>query len=282
MTSRYWRPGLPVREKCRRSAIALPEFPTIIIDIDFGRYGNPMSTRLKLATAGPRPGLVPLLNMKKGEAAYHAVRRSILLGHIRPGDMLLEQGIAEQLNCSQGTVREVLLRLEQDGLVSRRGYRGTVVSTTSVQEAAQMVEFRMQIECTGIRRSVRSLRSEAMTELVAITQEMDAAVQALDLYRCSEIDRHFHMLLFRQSGLPALEPILNRCALHLHRFTYWNADSVSPEMSIGDTHRALLRTFQARDPETAAAAIRIHIGEVVDRWAPPLGQELRRMHDRSN
>ena len=87
-----------------------------------------MSRRAQTTASAPA-GLTPLLSMRKADAAYHAVRRSILLGHFQPGEMLLEQRIAERLNCSQGTVREALLRLEQDGLVSRRGYQGTVVST---------------------------------------------------------------------------------------------------------------------------------------------------------
>lgn len=222
------------------------------------------------------PRLAPLQNIKKGDAAYHAVRRSILLGHIRPGEPLLEQRIAKQLNCSQGTVREVLLRLEQDGLVLRRGYRGTLVSTTSVQEAAQMVEIRIQIESIGVRRSVLSLNDDILADLNALTGDMDEAVRALDFYRCSELDREFHMTLFRQAGLPSLEPILNRCALHIHRFTYLNAEAMEPELSLGNNHRTLLKAIDTRDPAIAVESIKSHIGQVIARWAPTLAQELDR------
>ncbi|HFA59489.1 MAG TPA: GntR family transcriptional regulator, partial [Rhodospirillales bacterium] len=73
---------------------------------------------------------------RKSSAVYHALRRAILLHRVPPGQMLLEQQIASTMGCSQGTVREALLRLEQDGLVERRGYRGTCVSDTSEAEAA--------------------------------------------------------------------------------------------------------------------------------------------------
>lgn len=240
-----------------------------------------MSRRAKLAAAAQRPGLDPLHSVKKGDAAYHAVRRSILLRHTEPGDILLEQRIATQLNCSQGTVREALLRLEQDGLVTRRGYRGTVVSTTSIQEAAQMVQIRVQIECAGVRQSANGLSAETKSELLGITEEMDAAMRDLDFYRCSELDRRFHVTLFRESGLPGLEPILNRCALHMHRITYRNAEAAPPDLSFGDKHRALVRALDARDPLLAAEAIRSHIEAVVDEWAPALGEEVRRIQDRT-
>lgn len=224
------------------------------------------------------PRLDPLQSIKKGDAAYHAVRRSILLGHTRSGEPLLEQRIAEQLNCSQGMVREVLLRLEQDGLVLRRGYRGTVVSTTSIQEAAQMVEIRIQIESTGVRQSVLSINDDILAGLAAITKDMDEAVRALDFYRCSELDREFHITLFRQAALPSLEPILNRCALHIHRFTYLNAEEMEPELSFGGNHRALLGAIETRDPAAATGSIKSHISQVIERWSPSLVQELDRIH----
>jgi len=226
--------------------------------------------------ASASPELDPLQNVRKGEAAYHAVRRSILLGHIKAGEQLQEQKIAKQLNCSQGTVREAFLRLEQDGLVARRGYRGTVVSTTSVQEAAQMVKIRIQVESTGVLQSATFITSEILAELAAITVEMDKAVRALDFYLCSELDREFHKTLYRQAALPALEPILNRCALHIHRFTYLNAEKMEPELTLGDNHRALLGVIKSRDPVAACEAIKSHIGQVIERWALPIVHELQR------
>jgi DNA-binding GntR family transcriptional regulator len=234
-----------------------------------------MSRQSPLATRSPAT-LVPLWNVRKGDAAYHAVRRSILLGHLAAGEQLLEQRIAEQLNCSQGTIREALLRLEQDGLVARRGYRGTFVSTTSVPEVAQMFELRVQLECAGIHRTTPSIGAEVLGELTALTEEMDKAVRARDYYQCSELDRAFHMVLFRQAALPSLEPILNRSTLHIHRFTYLNAEDTEPESTLGENHRALLRVIRSGDPMAASEAIVRHIEHVIDRWAPPVVGELER------
>ena len=233
-----------------------------------------MSRQSALAE-GARTGLDPLRHVRKGDAARHAIRRSILLGHIAAGEQLLEQRIAQQLKCSQGTVREAFLRLQQEGLVARRGYRGTFVSTTSAQEAARMVEIRIQLECAGVQRSAPRLDGAAIAELHAVTDDMDRAIEALDFYRCSELDRQFHLALFRQADLPALEPILIRCALHIHRFTFLDAEAMAPDVTMGDTHRAVLAIIAGGDAAAAARAIGSHIGGVIERWAPPLVRELR-------
>jgi len=212
----------------------------------------------------------PVLGVKKADVAYHAVRRAILLGRLKPGDALLEQKIAEEFGCSQGTVREALMRLEHDGLVARRGYRGTLVSEPSVAEAAEMARIRIRIECLGISQSAGAFDQETVDRLMAITDEMDQATKRNDYYRGSELDREFHMAVFRQSGFPALEPILNRCALHVHRFTYKDAEEAQPDSQFGEGHRALIRVFETGDGAAAQKALREHIEGVLKRFAPYL------------
>lgn len=212
----------------------------------------------------------PALGVKKADVAYHAVRRAILLGRLKPGDALIEQKIAEDFGCSQGTVREALMRLEHDGLVARRGYRGTMVSQSSVAEAAEMARIRIRIECLGIRQSAGSFDKETVASLMSISEEMDEAMRGNDYYRGSELDRAFHMTVFRQAGFPALEPILNRCALHVHRFTYKDAEEAQPDSQFGEGHRALIRVFSAGDGAAAEKALRAHIEGVLGRFAPYL------------
>lgn len=51
---------------------------------------------------------------------HAALKRAILFGQLPPDSPLLEQTLVAQFGCSQGTVREALLRLDEDGLVRRR------------------------------------------------------------------------------------------------------------------------------------------------------------------
>ena len=138
-----------------------------------------MSTAITF-DGGTGSGLAPIAITRKSDAAYHSVRRSIVLGFFRQGEALREQKIARQLGCSQGTVREAFLKLERDGLVDRQGYGGTIVSSTSIEEAAEMARIRIQIECAGIERSVDSLSPAVYDALASLTVQMDQATQDSD------------------------------------------------------------------------------------------------------
>ncbi len=217
-------------------------------------------------------GLGPLEPRKKGDAAYHAMRRAILLGHLKAGESLTEQRIAGELACSQGTVREALLKLEQDGLVCRRGYRGTSVSATSVTEAIQMLGIRLALESAAFESVARQRPSGLAEELEEIVDQMHRVLRSEDPYLSSELDRRFHLTVMRASGLLALEPILCRCTLHIHRYTYLGADLTSPDARFAERHVDLLAAINSGDGALAAASVRDHIEDVIRTWAPGLAE----------
>lgn len=224
-----------------------------------------------------------LLGERKGNAVYRWLKRAILLREIAPGEALVEQAIARHLGCSQGPVREALLRLNEDGLVERRGYKGTIVSELGVEEVAQMAKIRIELEAMGIRLAARRFAPGDGERLRAILADMEAAFDDGDDYSLSELDRRFHLTVFRLSGLKGLEPILERCALFMHRFTFGNPDDEASPERPGEAHAALLAALEAGDPAAAAAASAEHIKRVIVRWSPALDsalEDLQRLRQR--
>ena len=211
-----------------------------------------------------------LSNLRKGDALYHALKRRILLAEFEPDETLTEQHIATGFGCSQGTVREALMRLEQDGLVARRSYQGTVVAATSLAEAAAMVTIRMKIESAGVMHTAGKLAPEHKALLQQTIHKMGLASEASEAYECSELDREFHAQLLRASGMHALEPILRRCTLHMHRFTYGSGTEFIADGDFSAAHQRLLQVIENGPVAAATNAIQEHVLEVLRQWSPEL------------
>jgi DNA-binding GntR family transcriptional regulator len=75
---------------------------------------------LAIAQDGMRPG--------KSAEVFDGLKRMIMLGEVAPGLALLELELAQRFQCSQGTVREALLALQEEGLVHRLPHKGTRVA----------------------------------------------------------------------------------------------------------------------------------------------------------
>jgi len=210
---------------------------------------------------------------RKSDQAYGMLKRAILLRHYPPETQILEQTLAGELHCSQSTIREALLNLAKDGLVERRGYQGTVVTATSLAEAASMVEVRLTIERKIAISLSRSGAPATSPRLTAVLEQMDQAHKDQDFYAGSELDRLFHSELAIVAGMPLVSPILQRCALHIHRFTFGGVEvprEFLQEAGIGAEHRALLEELYSGCEVRAEVAIVHHLAHVLDRWAPSL------------
>jgi DNA-binding GntR family transcriptional regulator len=102
------------------------------------------------------------------ETIYRELRQAILTCALPPGQALKEQALAAQYGVSRSPVRDSLLRLEQENLVTVLSRVGYVVKSISASDVADMLYLRALIEptCTA-----------------AAAQASDAAVQALNRFR---------------------------------------------------------------------------------------------------
>jgi len=214
---------------------------------------------------------LPRVGGRKSELVYTALKRAILFRQLVPDQQLLEQELAAVFGCSQGTIREALLRLADDGLVRRMGYRGTRVTETSLEEAVEMVRVRLTIE-RGVARKI------AVAEMGPHRERMEALLARMvqahaqdDLFLGAELDREFHCALASAAEMDLLCPVLLRCTLHIHRFTLSSIEvprQYYQEAGVDAEHQALFEALTCGDPDRAERVISEHIAHVLERWAP--------------
>jgi DNA-binding GntR family transcriptional regulator len=78
-----------------------------------------------------------------------------------------------------------------------------------------------------------------------------------------------------------LEPILTRCALHIHRFTFGNGPKgVTPDNRVGlpstvEQHAAVRAAIASRAPQLASDVMREHIETIIGFWSPALLAAVR-------
>jgi DNA-binding GntR family transcriptional regulator len=200
---------------------------------------------------------------RPSDVVYYVVKRRIMLNELRPEAVLTELGLAHEVGCSQGTVREALLRLQEEGLVTRSGRRGTLVTRLTPDEAQEMLALRRRLELKGAPRAARAVTEPALAEISAIARNMHAAAQAGDEYQLIEADKDFHMAIFRLSGLNALAPILARSILHSHRYKLWAPGHSRPLVDTAARHDVLLDRLAARDGPGLCKAMGAHIDTTV-------------------
>jgi len=210
----------------------------------------------------------PFSQTSKRQVIQEALRRLIVIGRLPPGTPLVETQLAAEFRSSQAPVREALMKLQEAGLVMRNGYRGTVVSTTSMEEAREMIAVRLRLETTGVRRAAARFDAATRAVLANAVAGMEDAAAREDLFALTEYDRAFHLAIFERAELPSLEPILTRCFMHVHRVALANPARARPMLLSARRHWSIVEALESGDPERAATELAAHISNVIEGMPP--------------
>ncbi|MTI43171.1 DNA-binding GntR family transcriptional regulator [Roseibium hamelinense] len=197
---------------------------------------------------------------RKSQAVYLALQKRILVGELTQESPVTEQALAQEFNCSQGTIREALLSLREDGLVVRRGYQGTFVTKTTDDEAVVLLKLRRDIETASVDRLVAKASDLDLRYLSDLADKYDERRDNRDIYGTSNADLAFHMALIGIADMPILEPILRRTILHLHRFIITRHQGQMQWISkINASHQAILDAVSNGNTELTRTLVAEHV-----------------------
>ncbi|NVK32865.1 MAG: GntR family transcriptional regulator [Rhodobacteraceae bacterium] len=155
---------------------------------------------------------------QKSWSVYQALKRRILLGELTSASPVTEQSLAAQYSCSQGTIREALMHLQQNGLVERRSYQGTFVTDVGDTEIMLMVKLLLMCEQECIPLAIRNAETRDFTHLSRLATAYGAYRSLNDNYSCAELVLEFHKTIFKLANVPQIETMMHRTVLILHRF----------------------------------------------------------------
>lgn len=194
------------------------------------------------------------------EQIWSGLRRMILHGNLPPGTRLVELDIAAQSAASQASVREALHRLERDGLVVRRGRRGTFVTEVEPEKMLEVFQIRSTVESSAMRRAVGAMTPERLRELEVLVERMREAGRRNDIIAVVETDMAFHERICSWADHPTLLRIWELLYTQIERFlVLYDVAHFSDLSQIATNHEPLLDALRRGNPEEAARLMHDHV-----------------------
>jgi len=197
----------------------------------------------------------------KKDLAYDYIKRRIRDRRLLPGQRITASQIAEEIGTSVLPVREALLLLEAERLVTNTPYVGAVVAWVSHDEVLGVVQTLGVLEGYATR-SAHPSAERFVDTLEALNERLRAAVRSEMWGWFIELNRDFHFAIYDAAGnAPLLEAIR----------IYWSQlDTLLAVSSFHlvpgrtaedlDDHDELIRLLRdpATDPWTLERAARKH------------------------
>ncbi|MCC6778903.1 MAG: GntR family transcriptional regulator [Hyphomicrobiales bacterium] len=221
-----------------------------------------MSKRMPSARPpkGPRQRLVGSEPAKSLlDRAYSAIKLRIITCRYRPGKVLSEAAISQEMKIGRTPVHQAVLRLVMDGLVSIMPRKGIVVQPVSIDEAIDIITVRLLTECYCARLAADHADQTDIQDLEEILTAHALAVEERDMEQMMLLDRQFHDVLARAARNTVLAGVLRNLHERSLRFWFISLQNQKQHRRVLDQHRAIVAALRRRQPEAAEAAMRRHI-----------------------
>ena len=200
----------------------------------------------------------PVIQSRLADDVYEQILSAIVNGDIAPGERLIQEKIASQINISRTPVREALLRLEQEGILEISGRKGFSIRKISEDEVRQLYAVREAIEGYAARQVAERKDPE---QLATIKKTVDAELEEdlTDVEVDFRVNRAIHRTIVEQTGNSMLLDMFDRVwgrGVSLWLFAATRSDQVPLEPM---QHQELFHSLSTADPDTAQRAMIDHI-----------------------
>ncbi len=195
---------------------------------------------------------------------FDILRERIVSVRLRPGQRLSEKEIAAALTASKTPVREALIRLDEIGLVKIVPQSGTYVTKISINRYRTACYIRLQLEIGAVRDAASSApQPPGLSELDSILARQTDALASEDYDGFFALDEAFHRQLFVMAGYVDAWTTARRSQFDVNRARHIRRiNRILRVPTVLEEHRAIAEAIRARDPESAEAALRSHIGDL--------------------
>src|SRR6476620_2779320 len=119
------------------------------------------------------------------------IKRALLEGRFHPGQALSEVALASEMKVSRGPVREALLVLAQEGLVSHSQNYGFSVINLTEQDRKEVRQIRLPLETLALELAKPAMDAPTLEHLSGLKDRMVEAYQGGHFIECTQFDLEF-------------------------------------------------------------------------------------------
>ena len=215
--------------------------------------------------------------LKLREKAYDAFKQRLLSREILPGQFVSQRELVEVTGLTLGAIRELVPRLEAEGLIRTVPQRGMQVAHIDLPLIRDAFQFRMIIEKEAMALYVARASDEEVARVVAahravIDRSRNGITPAL-LAEAQAVDWGFHDIIVDAMGNEIISKAYRVNAIKIRLIRQQDIrihDSIMA--GVMEEHMRIVNALVDRDAARAVQALEDHINHA---WARAMGLEER-------
>lgn len=190
---------------------------------------------------------------------FTIIREAIGQLVLKPRETLSEKELAAILGVSKTPVREALIRLSVEGLVSTTPRSGTHVTPIDPEDLFEAMIIREALETTAVQLAARRADGRGKSLLKETMARQNEAVLAGDAIAFHRADDDLHHQIVVVSGLRRLWSLLEPVRVTLNRVRYLAAPIPGRIETLTTQHQEIVDAILANNSQAAVCSMRSHL-----------------------
>jgi DNA-binding GntR family transcriptional regulator len=204
------------------------------------------------------------------EKAYESFTRHLLARDVRPGQFVSQRRLVELTGLTLGAIRELIPRLEAEGLIKTVPQRGLQIAHIDLNLIREAFQLRVFLEKEAVALFTKSASDDAVARLVKQHREIADAIRNGDAsheleVRAQAVDWGMHDAFIDALGNTIISNAyrVNSIKMRLISQDRFRIDGrVGPVMG---EHLSVLEAIERRSVEDAVNSLVAHISHARDR-----------------
>jgi DNA-binding GntR family transcriptional regulator len=206
-------------------------------------------------------------NVSLRETVTLALRAAVISGEMKPGEVYSAPALGKRFGVSPTPVREAMLDLAKEGLVTSLPNKGFRVTEVSDEDLDEITALRLLIEPPTVYQVTHLIDDAGLARLRGMANAIvDFAVSG-DLIQYTEADRAFHIAILEYSGNKRLVSLISELRSHTRLLGLAPLAAAGKLRDSALEHVELVDLIAAGKAAAAQELMTMHIGHVRTDWA---------------
>ncbi len=183
------------------------------------------------------------------EDVYNKIYNDVVTGVYKQNEIITEMSLISKYKVSKSPVREALIELCKEQILQSLPRLGYQVVPVSLKEVLDLIDFRIDVETSGLRRAYANIQESDLKELEVMAQICNEEAHDPNWDK----NRTFHTRLYEISnnryGYQELQSIMRKNERFLAQcfHTAWKNASIHTK----DSHVEIVEALRRKDLERA-------------------------------
>lgn len=194
-----------------------------------------------------------------GENVYQYLHTNIIQLQIKPGQTININELSDFLKVSRSPIRDALVQLARDGLVTTTPQKSTIVSKINIPRAKDERFMRACVEERILEEFLKCYEQTHIDALKDVLEQQKQRMENKDIRGFLRTDDAFHSVFFQVTNHPfSLENILNMSS-HYFRMRLLSLSALDICEQSYRQHQEILQLVLAKDYASIREMINRHI-----------------------